>query len=110
MGFNSSIQTEVVALLQGLKLLISLGIKDAIIFGDSQSILMAMVVNSFPSDLRLSRLLSRIRFLTNTIQNLKFLHVKRENNKEVDAEANKVVLLPPGALLRDGDEGWDPIP
>eukprot|EP00253_Pinus_taeda_P029236 PITA_29236 len=109
-GFNSSIQAEALALLQGLKMLISLGIKDAIIFWDSQSIIKAMVDKSSPSDLRLSRLLSRIRVLTNTFQNLEFLHVKRENNKEADAEANKAVLLPPGALLRDGDEGWDPIP
>lgn len=59
-GFNSIIQAEALALLQGLKLLISLGIKDATIFGDSQSIIKAMVDNSSPSDLRLSRLLSRI--------------------------------------------------
>lgn len=66
--------------------------------------------NSSPSDLKLSRLLSIIKFLTNTFQSLEFFHVKRENNKEADAEANKAVLLPPGALIRDGDEDWDPIP
>ena len=63
-----------------------------------------------PSDLRLARLLSRIRVLINTFQNLEFLHVKRENNKEADAEANKAMFLPPGTLLRDGEEIWDPIP
>eukprot|EP00253_Pinus_taeda_P018975 PITA_18975 len=109
-GFNSSIQAEALALLQGLKMLTYLDIKDAIIFGDSQTIIKLMVDKTTPSDVRLARLISRIRILINTFQNLEFLHVKRENNKEADAEANKAVLLPPGTLLRDGEESWDFIP
>eukprot|EP00253_Pinus_taeda_P030893 PITA_30893 len=109
-GFNTSIQAEALALFQGLKQLTTLGIKEATIIADSQSIIKIIVNNSLPSDLRLSRLMSRIRNLINSFQNLEFLHVKRDNNKEADAEANKAALLPHEVLLRNEDEGWDPIP
>lgn len=62
-GFNTSIQAEALALLQGLKQLKSLGINDAIVMGDSQSIIKIIVEISSPSDLRLSRLINRIRTL-----------------------------------------------
>lgn len=109
-GINTNIQAEALTLLQGLKVLKTLGIKDVVVFGDSQTIIKAIVDNSSPLDLRLSRLLSRINSLTYSFQNLEFLHIKRDNNKEADAEANKAVLLPLGNYIRDGEEGWDPIP
>lgn len=109
-GINTSIQAEALALLQGLKVLKTLGIKDAVVFGDSQTIIKAIVDNSSPSDLRLSRLLSRINSLTYSFQNLEFLHIKRDNNKYADAKANKAVLLPLRNYIREREEGWDPIP
>lgn len=110
LGINSSIQAEALALYQGLKLLLRLEIKEAIIFGDSQVIIKIMVTNTTPRDLRLARLIHRIRNLGKLFQNLKYFHVLRDNNKEADIEANKVVLLSVGAMIRDGDETWDPIP
>ena len=104
-GYNTSIQAEALALLQGLKQLKFLDIKDATVFGDSQSIIKSIVDRSSPSDLRLSRLMSRIRSLSKSFQSLNFFHVKRDNNKDVDGEANKAVLLSLGVLLRDGNEG-----
>lgn len=94
-GYNTSIQAEALALLQGLKQLKSLSINDTIVMGDSQSIIKTIVDISSPSDLRLSRLIIRIITLSDTFQSLKFYHVKRDNNKDTDVEANKVVLLPP---------------
>jgi len=88
----------------------NLGIREAVVFGDSQIIINAMVNKPSPSDLRLSRLLSRINTLTSSFQKLEFLHIKRENNKEADAEANIAVHLPLGKYIRDREEGWDPIP
>ena len=109
-GFNTSFQAEARALLQGLKQLLSLGISEATVFGDSQSLIKIMVDRSPPSDLRLSRLMIRIYSLVNCFQSLNFLHVKRALNKEADAEANKAVLLSHGTLQRDGVECWDAIP
>ena len=109
-GYNTSIQAEALALLQGLKQLKSLGIRVALVLGDSQSIIKTMVDSNFPSDLRLSRLIRRIRVLTNSFQTLNFYHVKRGNNTEADAEANKAVSLPLGVIDRDGVKSWDPVP
>ena len=88
----------------------NLEIKEANISGDSQVIIKIMVTNSSPRDLRLARLISRIRSLGKLFQNLKYFHVLRDNNKEADLEANKATLLSVGATIRDGDETWDPIP
>lgn len=109
-GYNTSIQAEALALLQGLKQLKSLGIQVASVFGDSQTIIKTMVDNASLSDLRLSRLIRRIRTLSNSFQCLNFYHIKRDNNKDADAEANKAVTLPLGVIVRDGVESRDPIP
>ncbi|WP_369075076.1 reverse transcriptase-like protein, partial [Bacteroides uniformis] len=73
--------------------------------GDSQSIIKTIADCSSPFDLRLSRLINGIRTLMKSFQSLNFFHVKRDNNKDADVEANKVVHLPLGVILRDGVEG-----
>jgi ribonuclease HI len=110
LGHTSSIQAEAMALFQGLKYLKDLGISEVNVFGDSQAIIKTIVINSAPSDLRFARLISRIKVLAKSFQNLKFFHVLRTNNKDADLEANKAVLLSVGSILRDRDESWDPIP
>ena len=110
LGINTSIQAEALALLQGLKSLLNLEIKEVNVFGDSQVIIKIMVTNSSPRDIRLARLISRIRILGKLFKKLSYYHVLRENNKEADLEANKVVLTSTGAIIRYEDETWDPIP
>ena len=110
LGINSSIQAEAFALFQGLKQLQNLEIKEANILGDSEVIIKLMVTGSIPRDLRLARLIQRIRGMAKMFQNLKFYHVLRDNNKEADLEANKVAQLSAGAMKRDGEEAWVPIP
>jgi len=110
LGHNTNIQAEALALFQGLKQVKELGIKEVNVIGDSQSIIKTIVDNSPPKDLRLARLVSRIKSLIKSFQSINFFHVWRENNKDADAEANKVALLSTSSLLRDRDEDWDPIP
>lgn len=110
LGINSSIQAEALALFQGLKFLLNLEIKEANIFGDSQVIIKIMVTNSSLRNLRLARQIYKIRSLGKLFQNLKYFHVLRDNNKEADLEANKASLLSARAMIRDGDQTWDPIP
>ena len=110
LGIASNIQVEALALFQGLKLLKVLNIREANVIGDSQVIIKTMVSHSKPMDLRLARVIFIITDLGDSFQNLNFYHVLRANNKEADIEANKAALLTAGALLRDRQETWDPIP
>lgn len=110
LGQDTNTQAEVMALLQGLKALHQVGIKEAMIMGDSQTLVQMLVENSVPKDLWLTRSMRRIRNLTNFFHRLKFFHVLRINNKEADEEANRAALLPEGMLLLDEKENWEPIP
>ena len=101
------------ALIQGLKILQKACIKEAKIIGDSQTLIKLikmLVENSNPKDLQLSRLMARIKKIVSSFQKINFFHVLRNNNKEADAEANKVGLLPVGTLLWNDKENWNPIP
>jgi len=68
------------------------------------------VDNTSPRDFRHARVVARIRKLVDSFLQVNFFHILRQNNKEADAEANKVVFLPVGTQIRDGVEDWDPIP
>ncbi len=108
--YSSSIQMEALALLQGLKTLKELNIKEANVIGDSQIIINAMATKSPALDINLARLITRIKGLESYFQDLRYYHVLRTHNKETDIEANKVVLLSAGTKMKDGKETWDPIP
>ena len=88
----------------------NLGIKDLVVVGDSQSIIQCLVNGVDPKDIRFARLIKRITAISKTLQKVTFFHVLRNNNKEVDLEANKAALLPAGSLLNNGHEEWAPIP
>ena len=103
-------QAEALALLQGLKKAKAIGLSDVSIIGDSQSLIKVLVEDSSPADIRLARVISRIRTLVKSFRTTTFLHVLRENNKAADLEANRAVPLPAGCLLADGIENWDSIP
>ena len=87
-----------------------LNISEANVLGDSQIIINAIVSNSPALDLKLARLIVRIKGLENTFQKLNFYHVLRTNNKEADIEANKAALLSAGIKMKDEEESWEPIP
>ena len=110
LGYSSIIQAEALALFQGLKILKELIINEANVIGDSQIIINAMVSNSPASDLKLSRLIIRIKGLGNYFQNLRCYHVLRIHNKEADIEANKGSLLSSRVNMKDEEESWEPIP
>ena len=99
LGQSTSMQAEALALLQGLKQEKDNGISDVSIIGDSQSIIKVLVEDSSPTDIRLARVISRIRILVKSFRTASFLHVLRENNKDADLEANRAVPLPAGFLL-----------
>ena len=98
------------ALYEGLKILKDLNISEANVIGDSQIIINAMVSNSPASDLKLARLISRIKGMENDFQKLSYYHVLRTHNKQADIEANKATLLSTGVKMKDEEESWEPIP
>eukprot|EP00253_Pinus_taeda_P017362 PITA_17362 len=61
-------------------------------------------------DLKLTRLISKIKGLGKGFQKINYFHVLRVLNKEADKEANKAALLPIGIKQKDKEESWDPIP
>lgn len=110
LGYSTSIQAEALALFQGLKILKDMSINEAIVIGNSQVTINAMVSNTPVLDLNLGRLITRIKGLENNFQNLKYYHVLIIHNKKADIEANKVALLSVGVKLKDEEETWEPIP
>ena len=110
LGYSSSIQAEALALFQGLKILKELNIKEANVIGDSQITINAMASNSPALDLKLARLITKIKGLESTFQNLNYYNVLRTHNKEVNIEANKAALLSTGVKMKDEEESWEPIP
>jgi ribonuclease HI len=104
LGQDTNTQVEAMALLQGLKILQKMRIKEVKIIGDSQTLIKMLVENSNPKDLRLSRSMERIRKNVSFFQKISFFHVLRGNNKEADAEANRAALLPMGTLVWNDKE------
>jgi len=110
LGQDTNTQAEALELLQGIKILQKMSIKEANIIGDSQTLIKMLLENSNPKDLRLSRLMERIRKTDSFFQKIRFFHVLRGNNKEDDMEANRATLLPTSTLVWNDKEIWTPIP
>lgn len=102
LGHMTSTQAEALTLLQGLKTLKELNIREATVIGDSQIIISAMISKSPPANLKLARMIFRIKALESDFQKLNYYHVLRAHNKEVDSEANKAALLSTGVKLKEG--------
>ena len=96
-------------MLQGLRQLKKLGIEKARVFGDFQSIIQILIKNFSPKDLKLNRIIARIKMVIGKFQELGFFHVPRANSREADKEANRAVHLSSGTLQSDEDESWDMI-
>ena len=80
LGHSLSIQAELMALSQGIKLLKELGLREKNFFGDSQVIIKVVATNSNLADLQLARIATRIKGMAKSL-NLKFFHVLRMNKK-----------------------------
>lgn len=102
-------QAEALALFQGVIFLKELGIQEENIFGDSQVIIRAVVINSNLVDLQLARLFTRIKSIWKSLH-LTYFHVLRTNNKASDIQANNAVHLEAGTILKNKETLWVLIP
>ena len=92
-GNDTNNMAEEYGLWQGLKQLENLGVKEAIVIGDSRLIIQAMNGKSQGINLRLSKSIKRIQSISRTFRHLEFFHILRELNAKADQAANKAINL-----------------
>lgn len=98
LGKATNNQAEASALLQGIKVAISLNARAMHVFGDSSIIIQFMHSNKSPKDNKLAR----IKEEPYKIQEIQFLHILRTLNKEADTNANGASRLEEGMLKQNG--------
>jgi ribonuclease HI len=101
---------EYYALWQGLRQALSLSIQTLSVFGDSKLVVQAMRTKKSPSSLQMNRIYHKIRILTGKFQTIRFFHVLRHLNKEVDHEANHASLLSRSTISVNGIDSTCNIP
>ena len=92
-GNDTNNMAEAYGIWQGLKLLEAMGVDEAIMLGDSRLIIQAMNGTSQCQNLRLSRLLKRILFISRSFQHLEFFHILCKLNFKEDQATNKAIAL-----------------
>ena len=92
-GLDSNNMAEAYGLWQGIKQLKEKGVEEAIVFVDSRSIIQALNGASQSRNLRLDRMVRRIKSLIETFWRLEYFHILRELNDLADQAANKEMGL-----------------
>eukprot|EP00253_Pinus_taeda_P004331 PITA_04331 len=91
-------RAEALALFQGLTQLGKLGIKKAMVFGDSSIVIRLMVHQQNSPNTLLQQVNLRNRILHQTMEDIQCFHVLRSLNKKVDDRANSACGRPAGTL------------
>eukprot|EP00253_Pinus_taeda_P029799 PITA_29799 len=110
LGEITNNNAEALALYQGLLQLKKLGIKRAMIFGDSAIITRLMVHNQSSPNCNLQQIINRTKILLRNFEDIKFYHILRTLNKQADIRANNVCGRPTGALRCNVVDSFHPIP
>lgn len=110
LGERTNNNAEALALYQGLLQLKKLGIKRAMIFGDSAIIIRLMVHKQSSPNCNLQQILNRIKILLQNFEDIQFYHVLRTLNKQADIRANNACGRPTGALRCNAVDNLHPIP
>lgn len=110
LGITTNKWVEAFDLLLGAIILSRRNILNLIIFGDSVILIQAMNKNTNQNNSALSQITKRIRHHLINQGHVTFMHILRENNKEVDIQANKVVAWPFGEVCMVHESFFLPIP
>ena len=94
-------KAEAYALLKGIQLAHSKGIRKLVVLGDSLTIRRPMVKGTNPKDPSLKQILDRTRLASKGIK-LTFFHILHGNNNKADKMANAAIETPPDTLSIDG--------
>ena len=102
LGSETNNLAEALALWKGLRIAKNQGIIELTVLGDSRIIIQAMTENSILNQMHLKHLIQKIKLLSLSFLKIKFYHVLRKNNKEVDQAANLGSSLSLGELKING--------
>jgi ribonuclease HI len=108
LGHASNNQAKEYALIKGVQLAKGLQLQHLIIIGDSKNTIRYMIKGTF-SNAQLSHVKKK-KVELKGIPHTSFIHVKRENNKWVDSEANYAIKLSKGAISICGSLSQHLIP
>ena len=104
LGNLSNNRAEALALYQGLLQRQRLGIRTAIVIGDSAIVISLMVHNRKAPNLALQRIIDRCQAFDQQMKGNFFYHVLRSLNKEADERENRACLHNVGNLRCNGSD------
>jgi ribonuclease HI/exonuclease III len=98
LGHATNNQAEFLALWQGLRQALNLGIESIRIFGDSKQVLETLILKKTPKDCSLAQLYRKSAILLSQFKDSQIHHVLRNLNGQADAQANIGSFLSKGRL------------
>ena len=101
---------EALALWQGMRIAKEMRISELTIIGDSRIVIYALAEKLMPNNMALRHLIHKIVAQTSSFKKIDFYHVLRENNSNVDHEANKGTSLCHGELILNNQGSFCPPP
>ena len=111
LGTTSNNMAKALALFQGIKLLLSLNIKEVDILGDSWILIRSLNFFNAPPSYTMASMVLRIKGLLSQFSSYKCYHILRTHNSEEDRLVNAGSTLPLGSyLLNDSISSFVPIP
>lgn len=110
LGNVSNNRAEALALYQGLTQLNKLGIRSAMIFGDSSIVINLMVHQKELPNTLLQQVIRRNQLLHQTMDNLQYYHILCNLNKKADRHANRACERTVGSLRCNAEETNQPLP
>ena len=108
LGIDTNNMAEALALWQGLRIVVELGIFELIVIGDSRVVIHTLAENILPTHMALQHLICKIVAQASLFKKIDFYHVLRENNSHADLEANKGVSLSPVELILNDQGSYYP--
>ena len=110
LGIDTNNMAEALALWQGLRIAMALGISELIVIGDSRVVIRALAEKLKPTHMALRHLIHKIVAQASLFKKIDLYHVLRGNNSYVDLEANKGASLSTRELIFNEQGSFCPSP
>jgi ribonuclease HI len=90
-GFKTNNEAEYMALIRGLETALEMGVRDAVVYSDSQLLVQQLRGSYRVRSRRLKRLYERALELISQLASFQIIHVDRSENMEADRLANQAI-------------------
>jgi len=90
-GFKTNNEAEYMALIRGLETALEMGVRDAVVYSDSQLLVQQLRGSYRVRSRRLKRLYERALELISQLASFQIIHVNRSENMEADRLANQAI-------------------